>query len=85
MGQGKSKPASQDPLHRVKGQLSKNTTTLSKKIVDKNKVIKTKEKQLQKIQSERQILINQLEYLKQTSVVSAYQSTVIPRARATNK
>ena len=62
MGQGKSKPVSTDPLHRVKGQLSKNTATLSKKLVDKNKAIKRKEKQLLKIQTERQTLVNQLEY-----------------------
>ena len=73
MGQSTSKPTSTDPLQRVKGQLSKNTTTLSRKIVDKNKVIITKEKQLLKVQTERQTLMNQLEYLKQTNIVSSYQ------------
>ena len=73
MGQGGSKSMSSDPLHRVKGQLNKNTTTLSKKIVEKNKLIKTKENQLLKVQTERQMLMNQLEYLKQTNVKSTYQ------------
>ena len=73
MEQSTSKQVSGDPLHRVKGQLNKNTTTLSRKIVEKNNVIKTKEKQLLKVQTERQTLMNQLEYLKQTNVVSSYQ------------
>ena len=76
MGQGKSKQVVTDPLHKVKGQLSKNTAALSRKLVDKNKAIKTKEKQLLKAQTERQTLMNRLEYLKQTNVVSAYQLPV---------
>ena len=84
MGQGTSKPI--DPLHRVKGQLKKNTETLNRKLTEKNKLITQKEKQLLKLKTDRQNVFNKLEYLKKTNIKTSHtlQQSVTPAKPKTN-
>ena len=67
MGQGKSKPVKDDPLVRVKKQLNNSKKTVSKKLVTKNKEIKSAENKLSNMQIDREKLLKQLNYLKTTN------------------